>query len=78
MTARYNHISPDALPDEWTRSLGLKPGQQVSVTIELEKDATSFNRAAVENILDEFAELPVLDERNVDEIIGYDDNGLPA
>lgn len=28
-------------------------------------------------IVDEFAALPVLDDRPADEIIGYDDDGLP-
>lgn len=29
-------------------------------------------------IVDEFAALPVLDDRSADEIIGYDENGLPT
>ena len=29
-------------------------------------------------IVDEFAALPVLDDRTPDEIIGYDENGLPT
>ncbi len=29
-------------------------------------------------LLDEIAELPVIDKRKADEIIGYDENGLPC
>lgn len=32
----------------------------------------------VDRILDRVAKLPVLDDRTPDEIIGYDENGLPS
>lgn len=32
----------------------------------------------VSRLLDELAELPILDNRNPDEIIGYNDEGLPC
>jgi antitoxin VapB len=32
----------------------------------------------LKGILDAFAALPVLDDRTPDEIIGYDENGLPT
>lgn len=35
-------------------------------------------RASVAEIQRLFASLPVLDDRTPDEIIGYDDNGLPT
>jgi len=34
-------------------------------------------RTGIEQIQAEIAALPVLDERSADEIIGYDENGLP-
>jgi antitoxin VapB len=34
--------------------------------------------AGVRRISDRFASLPVLDPRTPDEILGYDDNGLPT
>ncbi|MDJ0684577.1 MAG: type II toxin-antitoxin system VapB family antitoxin [Alphaproteobacteria bacterium] len=35
-------------------------------------------RQAIEGIVQECATLPVLDDRSADEILGYDDKGLPT
>lgn len=35
-------------------------------------------RAAVDRIVAEVAALPVLDDRTPDEIVGYDEHGLPS
>jgi antitoxin VapB len=35
-------------------------------------------RKAINDIVEEFAQLPVLDDRSADEILGYDENGLPT
>lgn len=35
-------------------------------------------RAQINEILDRAARLPILDNRTPDEIIGYDENGLPS
>ena len=35
-------------------------------------------RRSVDDLVDRFQRLPVLDYRSADEIIGYDENGLPA
>lgn len=35
-------------------------------------------RAAIDRIVAEVAELPVLDGRTPDEIVGYDEHGLPS
>ena len=78
MSARFDHISPERLPVEWTKTLGLKPGQQVSVTIEPEKPENRFNRRAIQQILADVDKLPVLDDSAEDDIIKYDENGLPA
>ncbi len=37
-----------------------------------------IDRAAVDALLARFDALPVLDDRSADDIIGYDENGLPA
>jgi antitoxin VapB len=34
--------------------------------------------ADIRAIVDHFASLPVLDTRSADEILGYDENGLPS
>ena len=78
MNTKVEHVSPDQLPAEWVKSLGLKPGQKVMVTIEPEKPKGKFDRAAIEAALARIDSLPVLDDRNADEIIGYDENGLPT
>ena len=38
----------------------------------------TIDRAAIDALLARFDALPVLDHRSADEIIGYDDNGLPS
>lgn len=35
-------------------------------------------RAEIRRIQDEFQRLPILDDRTPDEIIGYDEHGLPS
>jgi antitoxin VapB len=38
----------------------------------------TIDRAAIDALLARFDALPVLDDRSADEIIGYDENGLPS
>ncbi|MEM8987290.1 MAG: hypothetical protein AAGC95_11255 [Pseudomonadota bacterium] len=78
MSTTIEHVSPDELPEAWKKSLRLKPGQRVAVTIEPEKQQKAFDRAAIEAALARVDKLPVLDDRTADEIIGYDENGLPT
>jgi antitoxin VapB len=40
------------------------------------KQDDNANRQEAARLLDELAELPVLDDREPDEILGYDENGL--
>ena len=35
-------------------------------------------KAAIMEIVEEFKKLPVLDDRSPDELLGYDENGLPT
>jgi len=35
-------------------------------------------RKAINDIVERFAKLPVLDDRSPEEILGYDENGLPT
>jgi antitoxin VapB len=41
------------------------------------KKALPFDRAAVDRVLKKFDALPVLDTRSEDEILGYDEFGIP-
>jgi antitoxin VapB len=34
-------------------------------------------RRSIDDLVDRFKQLPVLDDRSADEILGYDENGLP-
>jgi len=35
-------------------------------------------RRSVDDLVDRFSQLPVLDDRSADEIVGYDEHGLPT
>jgi len=41
------------------------------------RQKASATRLEVTRLLDELSALPVLDKREADEILGYDENGLP-
>ena len=77
MSTTIEHVSPDDLPEAWKKHLRLKPGQRVAVTIKPEAPKKKFDRAAIEAALARIDQLPVLDDRPADEIIGYDEDGLP-
>ena len=38
---------------------------------------TRSGEQEIQSLLEKFRALPILDERSADEIIGYDENGLP-
>jgi prevent-host-death family protein len=42
------------------------------------KARSAFNRASIERLLDRAQNLPIRDARSMDEILGYDENGLPS
>ncbi|MFV0318711.1 MAG: type II toxin-antitoxin system VapB family antitoxin [Microthrixaceae bacterium] len=47
---------------------------EAALAIERKRD----RRRELGDIIERFAELPVLDERDADEILGYDGQGLPS
>lgn len=49
-----------------------------SLEAQLELERRRRRRPALGDIVERFRELPVLDERLPDEIIGYGEHGLPA
>lgn len=55
-----------------------------SLAAELEHEAArrdamlAERRRGIDDIIAEFRNLPVLDDRTADEILGYDENGLPT
>ena len=44
----------------------------------IERGERPWDEAAIDAIIKGFAALPVLDPRSDDEILGYDENGLPT
>ncbi|MCY3890466.1 MAG: type II toxin-antitoxin system VapB family antitoxin [bacterium] len=49
-----------------------------SLEAQLELERRRRHRPALGDIVERFRELPVLDERSSDEIIGFGEHGLPA
>jgi antitoxin VapB len=45
---------------------------------QLKRGRKPFDRAQIEALIDRFAALPVLDNRSEDEILGYDEHGIPS
>ncbi|MDB5440086.1 MAG: operon transcription factor [Caulobacteraceae bacterium] len=45
---------------------------------QLKRGKPPWDEAAIDAILARFKALPVLDDRSDDEILGYDENGLPS
>jgi hypothetical protein len=79
--ATLENIKGRELPDQWAKRLGVRPDELVNVTIEpvtSKKGGKKFDRAAIEQIIDEVGKLPVLDDRTADDILGYDERGLPT
>jgi hypothetical protein len=56
----------------------LKDPETDSLAEPLERDERPWDQGAIDAIIKRFAALPVLDDRTDDEILGYDENGLPS
>ena len=79
--------SPEA--DRLARQLAKTTGESITVAVtvamrerlareERKRENKEALLADIRAIVDHFASLPVLDTRSADEILGYDENGLPA
>jgi len=79
--------SPEA--DRLARQLAKTTGESITVAVtvamrerlareERKRENTEALLADIRAIVDHFASLPVLDTRSPDEILGYDQNGLPS
>ena len=77
----------DPETDHVVRRLAALTGENITVAVRraaeerLEREAGAQGKASLEElmaIVEEYAALPVVDPRSPDEIIGYDENGLPA
>jgi len=45
---------------------------------QLKRGQPPWDHAAIQQIIDRCAALPILDDRSEDEILGYDENGIPS
>ena len=88
MPTTLDNIDARDLPPAWKRQAGVKDDETVSVTITRTRQRARlgvhptqkvrFSRAKIEAILARVDALPVLDDRSPEEIIGYDEFGLPT
>ena len=74
----------NAKADQMARDLAQLTGMSItdavtaSLEAQLEVERRRRRPQELDDIVERFRELPVLDERSVDEIVGYGDHGLPA
>jgi len=84
MALSIDHPDADKLARELARRQKKSVTQAVMDALEAELKRERQRRrgedliARVRKITEEFAALPVLDDRSPDEILGYDENGLPT
>jgi antitoxin VapB len=71
--------------DRLARELASLTGESITDTVinSLERRLSEERRLrrrrrSIDDLVERFQKLPVLDPRSADEIIGYDENGLPA
>ncbi len=69
--------------DQLARDLAALTGESITVAVEaslearLEVERRRRRGLGLGDIVERFRRLPVLDERDPDDVIGYDDHGLP-
>lgn len=73
-----------ARADQLARDLAELTGMSItdavtaSLEAQLEVERRRWRKQGLSDIVERFRELPVLDERTPDEIVGYGEHGLPA
>ncbi len=74
----------NAKADQLARELAELTGESITTTVvtslqaRLELERRRRRTRGLGDIVERFNELPVLDPRNPDEIVGYDRHGLPS
>lgn len=68
----------DQLPRDWAKALGARPGEKVRVRLETLNPDRRIDQAAIDRFEAELEDLEVIDHRTADEILGYDELGLPS
>ena len=77
-TNTIKNIKANELPLALAEKLGLKHGDVVDLTVTPSTPEKKFDVEAFKRGIEEMRRLPVLDDRSADEIIGYDEHGLPT
>ena len=81
MALRIDDPEADELAEELARRTGAPVEQAVIEALRAQlarEKANARKMARIREIQEHFASLPVLDDRSDDEILGYDENGLPS
>jgi len=81
MALSYKDPETDALVEQVAHLTGESPADALKTSLrqrlERERKAGELN-AKIDAIVARVKALPVLDDRSADEILGYDENGLPT
>lgn len=70
--------------DRMARDLAALTGESItdavvaSLAVRLELERRRRRAPGIDDVVERFRRLPVLDEREPDDVIGYDDQGLPT
>ena len=75
------NIPGSELPLAWKQRLGVRSDEYVNVTIQRTSPnpiRKKIDRIALQQIIDRIAGLPVLDDRTPEEILNYNEAGLPS
>jgi len=70
--------------DRLARELSALTGESITATVELalaerlEAERRRRRRRSLDDIVERFRALPILDDRSAEEILGYGDDGLPG
>ena len=80
MVLSIKSAKADQMARDLARLTGMSITDAVTASLEAQLEVERRRRRPQEldDIVERFRELPVLDERSVDEIVGYGDHGLPA
>ncbi len=80
MVLSIKSAQADRLARELAELTGESITDAVVASLEARLDAERRRRRtrSLDDIVERFSQLPTLDDRSGDEILGYDDHGLPA
>ena len=85
MALSFKDMETDALARQVARLTGETLTQAVRTSLaerlrreQLKRGHKPLDQARIDSLLDQFAALPLLDPRTDEDILGYDESGLPT